>query len=303
MGMTHMTTPHDYQTTKQVFSSHQLPPPPSVPPPYAEHVTVVSPGGELSLAERVADVSHKLDLEAALVKDLVSWAGTEVVVVADDSGSMSRVADSATYTTRWDELKQRLTQLLDILLLIDDGGGFELRFLNRGGAVMIKSQEDLQACWQWASPGGVTPLGKVLREYLNPVTLETDRLLLVMTDGCPSDVSFEELRRMIQKKTPSVYVSVMMCTEEGDIVEEYNTKVDPLPGVDVLDDYASEKREVERFKGRKLSLNKYLVKCVLGPKFRKWDDLDEPPAPTGPRFRKRDRDDVDEPPRCQCSLM
>merc|ERR1711998_431787 len=72
-----------------------------------------------------------------------------------------------------------------------------------------------------------------------------------------------------------VYVSVMMCTEEDDVVDQYNRKVDPIPGVDVLDDYASEKREVEKHRGRKLSLNKYLVKCVLGPKFAKWDNMDE----------------------------
>merc|ERR1711907_234301 len=99
---------------------------------------------------------------------------------------------------------------------------------------------------------------------------------MIMTDGEPSDVNFDQLRRMITRKHERVYVSVMMCTEDDDVVEKYNKKVDPIPGVDVLDDYFSEKKEVERFRGRKLSLNKYLVKCVLGPKFPKWDNMDEP---------------------------
>jgi len=232
---------------------------------------------DLPLSERVEVVSRQLDLENDLVTDLLSWVGTEVVIVVDDSGSMSRIADTQRRLTRWEELKERLNQLLEILLLIDDGSGFEIKFLNCGGPFMIKSREDLDAAWQAAATGGGTPLGSVLKGYLNPQNaLESDRLLMVMTDGCPSDVSFEQLRKMIRGKSKRVYVSVMMCTEEDDIVDQYNRQVDPIPGVDVLDDYASEKREVERFRGRKLSLNKYLVKCVLGPRFRKWDDMDEP---------------------------
>jgi len=228
----------------------------------------------MSLAERAAGIAHKLDLEDAMVEDLLRWAGTEIVVVADDSGSMMSVSDVRRRTTRWEELQLRLAQLLDILLLVDDGCGFELKFLNSGSAVMIKSHADLKACWQWAKPSGRTPLGGVLRDYLRPSTLEQDRLLLVMTDGSPSDVSFEQLGAMIRGKSEGVFVSFIMCTEEDDVVDAYNRKVDPLPGVDVLDDFASEQKEAEAM-GKQLSLNKYLVKSVLGPKFPKYDKLDE----------------------------
>jgi len=185
-----------------------------------------------------------LDLDKDMVTDLVKWAGTEVVVIADDSGSMRQVADPARRATRWDELKERLSQLLEILLLIDDGGGFELRFLNHGGSTMVRSQADLAGCWLWASPGGTTPLGKILSEYLNPPYLENDRLVMIMTDGEPSDVTFEQLRQSIAKKGKRVYVSVMMCTEDDDVVEKYDKKIDPIPGVDVLDDYFSEKNRL-----------------------------------------------------------
>ena len=77
-------------------------------------------------------------------------------------------------------------------------------------------------------------------------------------------------------------MSVMMCTEDDDVVEKYNKKVDPIAGVDVLDDYASEKKEVEAASGKKFSLNKYLVKCVLGPKFARWDNMDESPSCKAP---------------------
>merc|ERR1711918_15797 len=105
-------------------------------------------------------------------------------------------------------------------------------------------------------------------------------LVMVMTDGSPSDLTFEQLRGMIQRKSEGVYVSVMMCTEEDDVVEQYNAQVDPLPGVDVLDDYVSEKREIEA-RGKRFSLNTYLVKSVLGPKYSRWDKMDEAPTAAG----------------------
>merc|ERR1711998_202182 len=104
--------------------------------------------------------------------------------------------------------------------------------------------------------------------------------------GSPSDVTFEQLRGMIQRKSEGVYVSVMMCTEEDDVVEQYNAQVDPLPGVDVLDDYVSEKKEIEA-RGKRFSLNMYLVKSVLGPKYSRWDKMDEAPTAAG----------------CKCSIM
>ena len=166
-----------------------------MPPPAYNPAAAAPPFGgppQPSLAERVRIVAHKLELEEELCRDLVSWAGTEVIVIADDSGSMSAVADVQRYTTRWEELRMRLGQLLDILLLVDDGGGFELRFLNQGAAMMIHSQEQLNDVFAWATPGGGTPLGRILREYTNPAQLESDRLIMVMTDGIPSDVNFEE---------------------------------------------------------------------------------------------------------------
>merc|ERR1719473_172824 len=100
---------------------------------------------------------------------------------------------------------------------------------------------------------------------MNPPTAEVDRLVLIMTDGEPSDGTFEGFRSIIQSKGKKVFVSIMMCTEDDDVVEKYEKKVDAIKNVDVHDDYFSEKAQCER-RGKKLSLNTYLVKCILGPK-------------------------------------
>ncbi len=45
-------------------------------------------------------------------------------------------------------------------------------------------------------------------------------------------------------------------------------------GVDVHDDYISEKAQCEKH-GKKLNQNQYIGKCILGPKFPKYDSMDE----------------------------
>ena len=104
---------------------------------------------------------------------------------------------------------------------------------------------------------------------------ETEVILIVMTDGVPSDTNFAGLRQLVQSKVKNVYVTFLMCTEEDEIVEQYNTYVDNIPNVDITDDYLSEKKEVEAH-GRKLSYYKWLAKAVLGGKMPKYDAMDEP---------------------------
>jgi hypothetical protein len=228
-------------------------------------------------------VKEKLDLTQEMANDLIDWAGTEVIVVADDSGSMRQIADRTRGTTRWDELKQKLNDLLELLLVVDGDAHFELRFLNTNGPPGspqrhsdIHRKADLDACWAWAAPGGATPLINILKEYMDPSQkhFETDRLVIVMTDGEPSDGTFESLRDVVVRKPDKCYASFIMCTEDDDVVNQYERSIDSIKGVDVHDDYWSEKSQAEKH-GRKMNLNTYLVKCILGPKLRKYDELDE----------------------------
>ena len=64
------------------------------------------------------------------------------------------------------------------------------------------------------------------------------------------------------------------CTEEDDVVGQYNKYLDKIPNVDITDDYQSEKTEVEAY-GRKLPYYKWMAKAVLGGKLHKYDRMDE----------------------------
>ena len=61
-----------------------------------------------------------------------------------------------------------------------------------------------------------------------------------------------------------------MCTEDDDAVEAYNRHVDRLPGVDITDDYVSEKREVEAH-GKRLRTTERMAEAALRGKMPKYD--------------------------------
>ena len=144
----------------------------------------------------------------------------------------------------------------------------------------IHSKQHVETLFYGRQARGRTPLGARLRPLLSGQwhpkghSNETELIVLVMTDGEPSDVTFDGLRQMVGSKKPSVFVTFLMCTEDDDVVEAYNRHVDRLPGVDITDDYVSEKREVEAH-GKRLSYYKWMAKAVLGGKMPKYDHMDE----------------------------
>merc|ERR1712100_230370 len=74
---------------------------------------------------------HSISIEEEIAEDL-RCCRCKITVIADDSGSMkspSYVEGMPHITTRWQELQHTLARLLDMLLFLDQDGGFELYFL------------------------------------------------------------------------------------------------------------------------------------------------------------------------------
>ena len=240
----------------------------------------------LDIGGRVERMQNELDVPEQIVRDLLSVAGADIVVVADDSGSMGAVANYVTRSTRWTELRDTLQKLAHMLLVVDHTDGFHIQFLNDPTWHEIRSGSQVETLFYGRQPKGRTPLATRLRPLLSGQWhpkghgAETDLILLIMTDGEPSDCSFSELRQLVGQKSPKVYCTFMMCTEEDDVVEQYNKSLDRLPGVDITDDYVSEKKEVEKL-GNKLSYYKWMAKAVLGGKMPKYDHMDEKRAGGG----------------------
>lgn len=75
----------------------------------------------------------QLDITEDIVRDLLSVGGTDIVVIADDSSSMSATTDATDIynpKTRWSELRDTLRELANMLLVVDHMDGFTLKFLN-----------------------------------------------------------------------------------------------------------------------------------------------------------------------------
>jgi len=232
----------------------------------------------VDLTERLATMRETLGLPDQYVQDLLKLVGTDIVVVADDSGSMNAITDPRKITepvTRWEELQQTLRMLVTMLLVVEHVEGFWLKFLNDPEWYKVTEKDQLEQIFA-AKPRahGKTPLKANLEPIMQGYgSEEKDTLLLILTDGEPSDCSFEELSHIVRSKRPDVFCSFAMCTDESDVVERYNQVVDPIPGCDITDDFASERSEAIRF-GNKLTPYQWLAKMLL-VKFPKYDHLDE----------------------------
>ena len=76
------------------------------PPAYEEPPAYQPPAYQDDLGARVQRMKMELELPEDIVNDLLSLAGSDLVVIADDSASMNLVAEpgSGSVLTRWDEL-------------------------------------------------------------------------------------------------------------------------------------------------------------------------------------------------------
>ena len=95
-------------------------------------------------------------------------------------------------TTRWNELRHMLSQLVSMLLVIDHTE-FHLKFLNEPSSDwhIIRSEDDLATCFAYKQRAfGETPLVRTLQMansgYGKRDGAET--FVLVVTDGVPTDV-------------------------------------------------------------------------------------------------------------------
>ena len=211
--------------------------------------------------------AHAMPRAPPPVRDLLTCSGMNILVFADDSSSMQAVsctADVYKPTTRWMELKAMLEKLVTMMLVIDHAG-FDLKFFNDPtwyNVQTVSSLDDLFA--SKGQPRGMTPLLSNLSpslrsRYTRGDFPEADTLVLCLTDGQPSDTNMLGLARAVADRSSGVWVSFIMCTEEDAVVNAYEKLIDPLPGVDICDDYASERAQCMK-KKNDLSFNMYLAK-------------------------------------------
>ena len=237
--------------------------------------------------EAIARFQGECEINPIFVPCLRRLYAYDVVVVADDSGSMSSPADpEIPGISRWQELIQSLRLLLRATALFDKA--VDIYFINRGVYRGVRRWEDIQFAFS-SPPSGGTNTVRVLQQIWadRQITSDLARPLIVhvFTDGHPTNEYWNEdiagFDRWLRNRPgiSNTFFSILLCTDDEEVCNlyrplEYRVRgvngwqgaESGIRGVDVTEDYRGELRDVQRLRGARFrfSMGDYIVKCLVG---------------------------------------
>ena len=216
------------------------------------------------LMEAFRAVCQKYEIGEFFARKLKQLEGWEIVLILDDSGSMNTplkdqggASAFARSITRWDELKNTVSIIVDIGAVMDKDG-LDLYFLNRATMHHVTSSAQLQQVFA-AHPTGLTPITPVLKHVLQEkkaVALEKNMLVIIATDGAPTNAQGEvdtaALKHVLvsERNIDKVCVTFLACTDDDSTIGYLNEWDNKIPRLDVCDDYHSERAEVLKAQGK-----------------------------------------------------
>jgi hypothetical protein len=224
--------------------------------------------------------NHKIEFKRMFARKFPLLKDFQIVCICDDSGSMQKELSYKKGCSRWDELKETLTVILDLLytkLQINT----EVRFLNyRNGRkkfIYNGNKHELNANFA-IKPEGSSQLTKALIEVRDAPAYQNKKLLIIMfTDGLPTEKDKESsgairefYRELVKNEGTQTYVSLVACTDEPGTVEYLNNFDSNMSNLDVNDDYNHERALVEDAQDAKSPLpveftySDYIGKILLG---------------------------------------
>ncbi|UJR32554.1 hypothetical protein I4U23_020015 [Adineta vaga] len=233
---------------------------------------------------------RRYEINPTFAEKLRKLKGYEIVFICDDSGSMSAPLGTIGNSheqqrTRWDELKQTVSIVVDLASVFDPDG-VDVYFLNREPMLHVRNSSELEMIFA-LEPEGSTPIVPVLRQVLHDKRnqiYERNLLILLATDGIPTDErerpdirTLEHVLRNERQPTNQIPVTIIACTDDDKSMEYLNNWDKQIPNLDVVDDYQSEKKEIQAKQGRDFpfGFGDYVVKILMGGVDSWFDDLDE----------------------------
>ncbi len=233
---------------------------------------------------RLSELAQRYQLSGGAVCKLRMLEDYDIVVIADDSGSMSQNAHAvspdnpfAKVPSRWDELCQRVGDILDFATTLDKDG-IDIYFLNRPGATNVTSREQVVDLFA-NPPWGGTPLLGTYQQVLKDKSSnkETKTLILIATDGEPERKG-EFIHFIMNRSEPHRSpTSILVCTDNDKEVAWLNQLDKSTPYLDVTDDYKSEKAEVMKAQKGEVNFTEgdHFVKALMGAIDDTYGNLDK----------------------------
>jgi len=236
--------------------------------------------------QRLEAVLDRFEITIADANDIQILSDYEMVVIADDSGSMNNAAEQSHHRklgevkrTRWHELLDTVSEIVEIASCFDEDG-IDIYFLNRQPAIAVKHSNDENFIRAFEKrPTGTTPLSEKLLEVSKKCAEEEERktLIFILTDGEPDggEAKFTPIVRNVVD-AGSTHIQIMACTSEEEEIGWLNKLDKGDKKVDVCDDYYSERREVLSVGLKpRFTRGDWCIKAMIGPlseKFDKWDE-------------------------------
>jgi hypothetical protein len=239
-------------------------------------------------SQKFEEICQKHEINMFFANKLQMLEGFKIVLVCDDSGSMSSKVKSGSdlettpQGTRWDELKGTVEVIIDIASVLGQEG-VDIYFLNRNGLTNVSVREQIDPFFA-QKPSGYTPIAPRL-ENIFAQKVDGKRLVILATDGEPTDTygnrdiaGFKNV--LLYKRGLKDYVNIVACTDDDNTMSYLNNWDRNIPRLDVIDDYESEKKEIRYAQGSNFRFSKgdYVVKCMIGSVDPYFDKLDEADA-------------------------
>ena len=142
------------------------------------------PGSQES-QENITSLSIKYELSERSRDDLGHLNRFRVKIIADDSSSMREKSDDRGCLTRFQELKEGVELIRDIVVCVTNKP-IDIYFLNRESKENVMISDDVDRLFR-DPPCGFTPLITRIREIIANIPKGEETLLVIATDGEPSD--------------------------------------------------------------------------------------------------------------------
>lgn len=244
--------------------------------------------------DRYKELCEDYGINPTFAKRMWRLQGYHIVIICDDSGSMNLpsnplVSNNSVYDppkTRWEELKQTVSLVIDISTCINRDG-VDVFFLNRDGKENVRHKNDLEDIFsKIPTKNDLTPIVPKLTEVLNHSNTDySKRLIILATDGEPTDArgkttieekeKFENLLRNGRRNED--YITIVACTDNKKTMKYLNKWDKTITKLDIVDDFGNEREEILRAQGKNFQFNHgdYVVKLLMGSIDKYFDGLDE----------------------------